>query len=188
MAKPKTIKSKGKGWFKQPIRHSRARKYGRAGGIYKTNNKKKLGFKYNTPIFTLPTICHIIGKEKGLDTLRLHHFIKFMKTRFPKETDLSYINEWADRFKKGVEWEYSDKESKQILYNIYPYTYIDKRKKVLSKGDYVAVHKGITTDPYNRRGQIGVVDAIDANNIVTIKFSDGKKAKYEYDTLIPLKS
>jgi len=35
MAKSKTIRSKGKGWFRESLRHSRARKYGRAGGIYK---------------------------------------------------------------------------------------------------------------------------------------------------------
>ena len=42
MAKSKTIRSKGKGWFKQPIRHSRARKYGRAGGVYKSQQKRVL--------------------------------------------------------------------------------------------------------------------------------------------------
>jgi len=41
MVKPKTIRSKGKGWFNQPIRHSRARKYGKAGGIYKSNKAAK---------------------------------------------------------------------------------------------------------------------------------------------------
>ena len=36
MAKPKTIKSRGSGWHKQSLRHSRARKYGKAGGTYLT--------------------------------------------------------------------------------------------------------------------------------------------------------
>jgi len=40
MAKAKSTIGIGKGWFKQPIRHSRARKYGKAGGIYKTQHTK----------------------------------------------------------------------------------------------------------------------------------------------------
>ena len=36
----KSVRGVGSGWHKQPVRHSRARKYGFAGGVYKTKRRK----------------------------------------------------------------------------------------------------------------------------------------------------
>jgi hypothetical protein len=47
--------------------------------------------------------------------------------------------------------------------------------------------KAVTTDPYNRRGQIGTVTTIDADDVVSIIFPDGQYGMYDEDTLILLK-
>jgi len=41
MAKPKTIRSRGKGWHKESVRHSKARKHGYAGGRYANDNDRR---------------------------------------------------------------------------------------------------------------------------------------------------
>lgn len=40
-------------------------------------------------------------------------FVKFMKLRFPNESDECYINEWAHRFSTGTPQIFMDNSSKQ---------------------------------------------------------------------------
>jgi hypothetical protein len=55
-------------------------------------------------------------------------------------------------------------------------------------GDYVKVPEGLTTDPFNKRGQIGVVAAIHGLD-VTVEFKDLNYilsvGKYDIDALEP---
>jgi hypothetical protein len=41
-----------------------------------------------------------------------------MTERFPEEKDVGYATEWAERFKRGVEYNVADSKSKQILENM----------------------------------------------------------------------
>ena len=56
-----------------------------------------------------------IGQSKGLDGTELHTFCSFMQKRFPNEKDEAYIEEWAERFTNGIEWQMSDSESQKAL-------------------------------------------------------------------------
>lgn len=59
-----------------------------------------------------------IGLKVGLTGQTLNNYIKFMKLRFPKERDTTYATEWANRFRKGEEWDVSDSGSRAILMKI----------------------------------------------------------------------
>jgi hypothetical protein len=221
-------KYSGSGWHFQSLRHSRARKYGHAGGKYLIrkviagfNVASNMHYEYYDGTWHLKegtlkenfnepklikelkykkkhygeaysvlnrSILQSIGARAGLDALRQIHFIKFMQKRLPNERDESYATEWAIRFKRGTEWDRADMVSRQVLYDIDPKRYENDKRSILKKGDYVAVMKATTTDPYNRRGQIGNVATIDADNVVTIIFPDSQIGKYDEDTLILLKA
>jgi len=58
---------------------------------------------------------HRIAKSVGLDWKNAVRYTLFMKERFPGEKDEGYATEWANRFKRGVEYNVADSESKQIL-------------------------------------------------------------------------
>lgn len=60
----------------------------------------------------------LIAKESALTTNATKKYIRFMKLRFPLESDEDYASEWAERFAKGTDWNSSDKESKKILIKI----------------------------------------------------------------------
>lgn len=70
-----------------------------------------------------------IGKKEGLSGRTLTNFVKFFRKRFPKENDAGYAQEWASRFRRGVEWLYADKKSKQVLLKINPSKYKSFRVK-----------------------------------------------------------
>lgn len=52
----------------------------------------------------------------------------------------------------------------------------------MKSGDYVKVPVGLTTDPYNKRGQIGIVAAINGLDVV-VEFKDLSLGKYDIDAL-----
>ena len=57
-----------------------------------------------------------IAKEVGLDDEQSQNLVKFMKTRFSGENLSSeYIEEWAERIKKGTAWNYADSSARKIL-------------------------------------------------------------------------
>ena len=58
----------------------------------------------------------------------------------------------------------------------------DTQKKFWGKD--VKIHPQLTTDPYNKRGQTGVVTKVDKDGTLHISFSDGTVGKYEYDAVI----
>lgn len=60
MAKPNNITGKGMGWHKQSLRHSRARKYGKAGGKYKTEEISK---RIKTMLKKNPKLKNLTFKE-----------------------------------------------------------------------------------------------------------------------------
>ena len=63
-------------------------------------------------------IIEKVGIENGLKDTALWVFVEFFNRRFPDELDdiLSYVTEWAQRFKTGKPEIYMDSES-QLLYS-----------------------------------------------------------------------
>ena len=59
-----------------------------------------------------------IADEYAMTTDTKKDFIKFMKLRFPNESDSSYIAEWAERFIYKRDWEAGDSKSRAILVKI----------------------------------------------------------------------
>ena len=59
-----------------------------------------------------------VGIENGLKDTALWVFVEFFNRRFPDELDsiLSYVTQWAERFKTGEPENYMDSES-QLLYS-----------------------------------------------------------------------
>jgi hypothetical protein len=60
----------------------------------------------------------ILADKAGLDRHNTKRYIQFMRRRFPEERDKGYAYEWAERFKRGVEYNVADYESRQILEEI----------------------------------------------------------------------
>lgn len=56
-----------------------------------------------------------IGRNEGLVDRQLKDFVNFIRKRLPYEGSASYVAEWAQRFKDGVEWFRSDLKSQAIL-------------------------------------------------------------------------
>ena len=63
----------------------------------------------------------IIAAEEELELWNQERFINFMAQRFPGKTSEDYVREWANRFRKGFEYEFGDRDSVEIL------LYIDNR-------------------------------------------------------------
>lgn len=61
-------------------------------------------------------ILDIINTVHGRLSQKL--FIEFMETRFPNETDKSYIIEWISRFNSGEPEKFMDNISKKIYVDI----------------------------------------------------------------------
>lgn len=78
-----------------------------------------------------------IAEEIGLKGITKERYIAYMRLRWgnPEDEDLKcrvgYAQEWANRFKKGYEYQASDSEGKQILAEI------DKRRDETTK---LAIH------------------------------------------------
>jgi hypothetical protein len=70
----------------------------------------------------------ILADKAGLDRHNTKRYIQFMRRRFPEERDKGYAYEWAERFKRGVEYNASDYESRQILEEIDTIFSLGKRK------------------------------------------------------------
>ena len=51
-----------------------------------------------------------VARTKGLG----HMFVEFMELAFPKEQDMSYINEWANRWLTGEPVIFMDSERKAV--------------------------------------------------------------------------
>ncbi len=51
-------------------------------------------------------------------------------------------------------------------------------------GQKVQVDRFLTSDPYNKKGQTGIITKIE-DDIVSVKFSDNTIGLYEDDTLTP---
>jgi hypothetical protein len=56
-----------------------------------------------------------IAYSVGLNQDDAFRYVSFMIERFPEEKDVGYATEWAKRFKRGVEYNVADSESKRIL-------------------------------------------------------------------------
>lgn len=59
-----------------------------------------------------------IAEEYAMTSDTKKQFVEFMKLRFPKEHDSSYIAEWAERFIRGSDWAYADKKSRAVLVKV----------------------------------------------------------------------
>jgi hypothetical protein len=78
--------------------------------------------KGDTVIFTRKPLREFdyrkIAKSVGLNAEDTIRYTLFMTERFPEEKDVGYATEWAERFKRGVEYNAADSESKRILENM----------------------------------------------------------------------
>jgi hypothetical protein len=70
-----------------------------------------------------------LADEVGLSDEVKDRFIRFMKVRFPNKegTDWGYHETWAQRFKRGEEWEFSDSESRVALQVVDANYYANKK-------------------------------------------------------------
>jgi len=68
-----------------------------------------------------PPSARAIGVLAGLTRKRLAMFCEYLERRgwSPGINGISYMEEWADRFAKNLEYEYSDKEGQAILRHLY---------------------------------------------------------------------
>jgi len=69
------------------------------------------------------TMLDKAGKKYYLSGREMSDFKNFFKKRFPKNSDPSYMSEWADRFSRSVEWRLADGESKRVLLSVNPVKY-----------------------------------------------------------------
>ena len=58
------------------------------------------------------------GRKEGLSYSESLTFAKFIKRRFPHERSSTYIEEWAERFKRGNPEGYMDSESLEVYKEI----------------------------------------------------------------------
>lgn len=61
----------------------------------------------------------MVGKKNKLDGLQLIRYVNYMASRWHKEEEMNcktgYADEWAERFRKGIEYEASDLGGQAIL-------------------------------------------------------------------------
>lgn len=139
-------KYNGSGWHFQSVRHSNARKYGKAGGKYADINKlgisqfnkkglsdyqleliaKASSYKTNNRILADLT-------EREEETLK-----KLIEIRFPKEASQSYIDEWADRIHYKRAWRSADTYTKKALKEADPFNFpLEINQDVVYKDDRI---------------------------------------------------
>lgn len=153
--KAKTNVGIGQGWHKQSMRHSNARRTGRAGGLYLLNGKNEVVWnryeknkfhKLNPDVkiqeiedaedikrksekaFRKEVQKEIINdnwRDWGIDLEQKELLLKLFKKRFPNETNKDYIHEWAGRIKKGRAWDAGDYQTRKALKKIDPKKYKD---------------------------------------------------------------
>jgi len=69
-------------------------------------------------------LLHNISSDVNLTPSTEHRFTKFMLEAYDlKEYQHSFIREWAQRFKEGIEWDFADNKAKKILEKIAPRLY-----------------------------------------------------------------
>lgn len=57
--------------------------------------------------------------------------------------------------------------------------------KALGYASHAEVHPQLTTDPYNKRGQVGeIINYHPKEHVVTLKFDDGSQGLYQSTALI----
>ena len=60
-----------------------------------------------------------IGKRHGLTGTKLHRYVSYMNKRWADSEDVKcrvgYAGEWAERFKRGIEYSSSDPAGQAIL-------------------------------------------------------------------------
>jgi hypothetical protein len=117
-------KYSGSGWHFQSERHSKARKYGKAGGTYSSfehhDGKTKPQIIYTHPARGASIEEQNILIKNAVNKYHLNEYEaemldKLMKTRFKGEESQSYINEWAGRIKTGHPQSYADSETLKII-------------------------------------------------------------------------
>ena len=64
-----------------------------------------------------------VGKKAGLTDLQLKAFVFYMMSRWDYKEEIQcrsgYAKEWAERFKRGTEYNESDEEGQEILKKLY---------------------------------------------------------------------
>jgi hypothetical protein len=60
----------------------------------------------------------VIETANLTDKKQSNRFVQFMIKRFPNESDINYLFEWASRFKNKAEWYSADFKSKTNLLDI----------------------------------------------------------------------
>ena len=56
-----------------------------------------------------------IAKENNLHPIEEKVFVGFIQERFPNESSVSYVSEWATRIVKGSAFAHADTESRKVL-------------------------------------------------------------------------
>jgi len=74
-----------------------------------------------------------IGADNGLQSIQLKNFVAFIQKRFPQESHVDYISEWAIRFRDSMEWFRSDSKSRAILMKINKKYYTEFQKDLDSE-------------------------------------------------------
>jgi hypothetical protein len=59
-----------------------------------------------------------IASSVGLNSREFTRYSLFMQRRFPQEKDEWHATKWAERFKRGEEYEWADEEGIKILKEI----------------------------------------------------------------------
>lgn len=78
-----------------------------------------------------------IGKKEGLFGTRLKVYNSFFRKRFPREFDSGYAREWAQRFRKGTQWNVGDTDSRKAM--------MSSAKKFKYPTKYIKIEYGKTS-------------------------------------------
>ena len=119
-------KYSGSGWHFQHVRHSNARKYGRAGGTYAGKyipqseiirhqpTNKRISDEVIRDMYYYRLIWHKVTGKTDNNGL----FEKFMVAAFPDRVFQNYAEEWAERFLTGNPTQYMDSHRKKIYMDL----------------------------------------------------------------------
>jgi hypothetical protein len=142
-------KYNGMGWHKQSVRHSNARKYGKAGGTYSRVDINKLGISQFNKKGLSDYQLQLIDKASShktnsrlagdLTPTEKETLTKLIQLRFPKEASQSYIDEWADRIHYLRAWRSADSYTRMALKKANPYNFpLEINQYVLDKNGDLA--------------------------------------------------